>query len=177
MGLFSKKDNTVPATQAPPTTYNNDPHGHHTTRHSTDSHRRNNGGGMFSRRRSSSLSSSDFEDNRKNSGGLLHRGNRNSQSMNHGHPPAARTSGGMFSRNRDMEDPSIAAARERVQIAEQSERDAERALMHSRNAVHDAKAHVRNLEVEAAEDARRAKAKQHAAKDIGKHSSKLGRKF
>lgn len=85
--------------------------------------------------------------------------------------------GGLFSRNRDVEDPSISQARERVQMAEQAEADAQRALVHAKESVQDARQHVRNLEIEAEEDARRAKVKQHAAKDIGKHSSKLGRKF
>ena len=131
---------------------------------------------MFSRHRSSSvssLSSSDLEHSRRNGGhGLTKKtSTRNSGTFGSG------GGGGLFSRNKDVEDPSISAARERVMMAEQAERDAERALIHAKESVHDAKTHVRNLEVEAQEDARRAKVKQNAARDIGKHSSKLGRKF
>lgn len=61
--------------------------------------------------------------------------------------------------------------------AEQAEADAERALMHARESVQDARQHVKNLEVEAQEDARRAKIKQQSAKELGKMGSKLGRKF
>lgn len=178
MGLFSKKDDTLPPQQAPPTTYNNAPHGHHTTRHSADMSPNTGRSrrGFLSRRRSSSLSSSDEEMRRSG----LHKGSRVSTSSEHGHHTGSRSGGGiggMFSRNREMEDPSITQARERVQMAEQAETDAERALMHARESVQDARQHVKNLEVEAQEDARRAKLKQQSAKEIGKMGSKLGRKF
>jgi hypothetical protein len=179
MGIFSKKTDTVPVEQAPPATYNNAPHGHHTTRHSTDvsppgGRRR----GFLSRRRSSSISSSDEEMRRIGHG--LTKNSRHSTSSNDPMHAGSRTStggGGLFHRNRDPEDPSISAARERVQMAEQAEADAERALMYARESVQDARQHVKNLEVEAQEDARRAKLKQQSAKEISKMGSKLGRKF
>ena len=59
--------------------------------------------------------------------------------------------------------------------AEQSERDADRALAHARQSVREAKEHVRRLEAEAAEDARRAKIKQKEAHDLGKRCNPLGR--
>ena len=49
--------------------------------------------------------------------------------------------------------------------------------MHARESVQDARQHVRNLELEAQEDARRAKIKQQSAKEIGKMGSKLGREY
>ena len=73
-------------------------------------------------------------------------------------------------------DPSIVQARERVMKAEASEREADRALMAARSSVRDAREHVRRLEIEAEEEARLAKIKQHQAKDIGKRGKQLGRK-
>jgi hypothetical protein len=73
-------------------------------------------------------------------------------------------------------DPSIVAAKERVHAAEEAERQADRALMGARNAVRDARAHVKQLEMEAAEDARLAKIKQHQAGQLGKSAKGLGRK-
>lgn len=64
-----------------------------------------------------------------------------------------------------------------MQSAEMAERDAERALIHAKESVQDARQHVRNLELEAQEDARRAKIKQQSAKEIGKAGSKLGREY
>src|SRR4051812_41177288 len=57
-------------------------------------------------------------------------------------------------------DPSIVAARERVMGAEAAEREADRALEASRAAIRAAREHVRQLELEAKEEARRAKIKQ-----------------
>src|SRR5271154_2141039 len=53
--------------------------------------------------------------------------------------------------HRNAEDPSIATARERVLGAEAAERDADKALMHARAAVKEARNHVKRLEREATE--------------------------
>ncbi|KAM7197936.1 hypothetical protein V8F20_006384 [Naviculisporaceae sp. PSN 640] len=72
-------------------------------------------------------------------------------------------------------DPSIVAARERVMTAESAERDADRALMAARESVRQAREHVRRLELEAEEEARRAKIKQYHAKEVSKRGKQLGR--
>ncbi|KAI0688199.1 hypothetical protein BC835DRAFT_1308903 [Cytidiella melzeri] len=61
-------------------------------------------------------------------------------------------------------EPSIVHARQKVADAENSEREADRALGAARAAVREARQHVQMLEREALEDARRAKAKQAEAK-------------
>jgi hypothetical protein len=78
--------------------------------------------------------------------------------------------------NADL-DPSIVQARERVMMAETAEREADRALMAARESAREAREHVRRLELEAEEEARRAKIKQHQARDISKRGKQLGRKF
>jgi len=77
--------------------------------------------------------------------------------------------------NADL-DPSIVQARERVMLAEGAEREADRALVAARESVREAHDHVRRLELEAEEEARRAKIKQHQARDISKRGKQLGRK-
>jgi hypothetical protein len=77
--------------------------------------------------------------------------------------------------NADL-DPSIVQARERVMVAETAEREADRALIAARDSVREAHEHVRRLELEAEEEARRAKIKQHQARDISKRGKQLGRK-
>lgn len=77
----------------------------------------------------------------------------------------------------DRTDPSIVQAREQVLSAEAAEREADRALMAAREAVRNAREHVRRLEIEAEEEARLAKIKQHQAKDISKRGQQLGRTF
>lgn len=72
-------------------------------------------------------------------------------------------------------DPSITQARERVMGAEVAEREADRALIAARESVRAAREHVRRLELEAEEEARRAKIKQHQARDISKRGQQLGR--
>ncbi|KAM7215009.1 hypothetical protein V8F06_009611 [Rhypophila decipiens] len=72
-------------------------------------------------------------------------------------------------------DPSIVAARERVMGAENAEREADRALMAARESVRQAREHVRMLELEAEEEARRAKIKQYHAKEVSKRGKQLGR--
>lgn len=74
-------------------------------------------------------------------------------------------------------DPSIVAARERVMSAETAEREADRALMAARESVRQAREHVRRLELEAEEEARRAKIKQYHAKEVSKRGKQLGRKL
>ncbi|KAK0654851.1 hypothetical protein B0T16DRAFT_383863 [Cercophora newfieldiana] len=76
--------------------------------------------------------------------------------------------------NADL-DPSIVQARERVMGAEAAERDADRALIAARESVREAREHVRRLELEAEEEARRAKIKQYQARDISKRGKQLGR--
>ncbi|KAF2183405.1 hypothetical protein K469DRAFT_710919 [Zopfia rhizophila CBS 207.26] len=77
--------------------------------------------------------------------------------------------------HRHAEDASIIAARERVIQAEAAEKEADRALVATKNAVKDAREHVRKLEREATEEARLAKIKQNHAKAIGKRGKALGR--
>ncbi|OKL57315.1 hypothetical protein UA08_07491 [Talaromyces atroroseus] len=76
---------------------------------------------------------------------------------------------------RNREDPSISAAREQVVMAEGAEREADRALVAARQAVRDAREHVKRLEKEAAEEARLARVKQDQAADISKRARPLGR--
>ncbi|KAH8691458.1 hypothetical protein BGW36DRAFT_388367 [Talaromyces proteolyticus] len=73
------------------------------------------------------------------------------------------------------EDPTIAAAREQVNLAEGAERAADKALVAARQAVKDAREHVKRLEKEAAEEARLAKIKQDQAASISKRAKPLGR--
>ncbi|KAH6662023.1 hypothetical protein B0J14DRAFT_554480 [Halenospora varia] len=77
--------------------------------------------------------------------------------------------------HRRGEDASIIAARERVQNAERMERDADKALIHARAAVKEAREHVKRIEREASEEARLAKIKQKEAHNISKRARPLGR--
>jgi len=79
--------------------------------------------------------------------------------------------------HRRDEDPSIIAARERVIAAETAEREADKALVMAKAAVREAREHVKRLEREAAEEARRAQIKQNQAKSISKRAKPLGRRF
>jgi len=72
-------------------------------------------------------------------------------------------------------DPSIVSARERVMSAENAEREADRALATARVQVREAREHVKRLELEAAEEARRAKIKQYHAHEVSKRGKQLGR--
>ncbi|KAI0385132.1 hypothetical protein F5Y04DRAFT_246892 [Hypomontagnella monticulosa] len=85
-----------------------------------------------------------------------------------------RTFGHGNSTNPDV-DPSIIQARERVMQAETAERDADRALESARIRVREARAEVKRLELEAAEEARRAKIKQYHAREVSKRGKQLGR--
>jgi len=86
-------------------------------------------------------------------------------------------SGGLLRRKQKSEDPSIAAARERVLRAEQAERDADSALQRARNSVRDAREHVKRLESEVEAEAKAARIKQGQAKDLGRRAKPLGRKL
>jgi hypothetical protein len=77
----------------------------------------------------------------------------------------------------DRDDPSVTAAYDQVRAAEAAEAEADRALISARQAVKDARAHVKRIEVEAAEEARLAQIKQQKAAAIGKRAKPLGRKF
>ena len=72
-------------------------------------------------------------------------------------------------------DPSIVQARERVMSAEAAEREADRVLDIARREVHAAREHVKRLELEAKEEARRARIKQYHAKEVSKRAKPLGR--
>ncbi|KAI0968862.1 hypothetical protein F4678DRAFT_441639 [Xylaria arbuscula] len=86
----------------------------------------------------------------------------------------SRTFGHGSTRNPDM-DPSIVQARERVMSAENAEQEADRALASARLRVREAREEVKRLELEAAEEARRAKIKQYHAKEVSKRGKQLGR--
>ncbi|KAF7321985.1 PALP domain-containing protein [Mycena kentingensis (nom. inval.)] len=91
-----------------------------------------------------------------------------------------RSGTGFFGRNNNFKeslhkDPTIIAAREKVSIAEKAEEAADQALIQARTMVREAKDHVRFLEREAIEEAKRAKAKQAVANDISKSAGGLGR--
>jgi len=77
--------------------------------------------------------------------------------------------------NSDDVDPSIIQARERVLGAENAEREADRALMAARESTRLARLHVKQLEIEAQEDSRRAAIKAKHAKEVSKRGKQLGR--
>ncbi|KAI0049957.1 hypothetical protein FA95DRAFT_1556283 [Auriscalpium vulgare] len=93
--------------------------------------------------------------------------------------------GGWFNRNRSSSpdehlrhvgsDPNVLNARNKVAEAEALERDADQALHAARMAVREARDHVKLLEREALEDARRAKMKQEEARNVSKSARGLGR--
>ncbi|KAI4595399.1 hypothetical protein KJ359_007074 [Pestalotiopsis sp. 9143b] len=72
-------------------------------------------------------------------------------------------------------DPSIVAAREHVLSAETAEKEADRALEAARIRVREARNEVKRLELEAAEEAKRAKIKQYHAREVSKRGKQLGR--
>lgn len=61
--------------------------------------------------------------------------------------------------------------------AEKAEIEADRALASARIRVREAREEVKRLEVEAAEEARRAKIKQYHAREVSKRGKQLGRKL
>ncbi len=87
----------------------------------------------------------------------------------------SRFGGGCGSHGAEL-DPSIQAARERVMGAEQAESEADRALASARVRVREAREEVKRLEIEAAEEARRAKIKQYHAREVSKRGKQLGRR-
>ncbi|KAJ7287857.1 hypothetical protein C8J57DRAFT_597802 [Mycena rebaudengoi] len=124
--------------------------------------------GFFSRRRSTDDSSLAHS---SNNSGRLGRGN----SVRSG-GGSTRSGGGFFAPSLSVHhDPSIIAAREKVRSAENAEAAADKALLQARAMVREAKEHVRILEREAAEDAKRAKAKQAEATLMSKTAGNLGR--
>ncbi|KAH7909289.1 hypothetical protein BJ138DRAFT_1115107 [Hygrophoropsis aurantiaca] len=66
------------------------------------------------------------------------------------------------------QDPSVSTARQKVAEAENAEKAADRALLQAKAAAKAAKEHIKMLEREAREDAKRAKAKQAEAKSVSK---------
>jgi hypothetical protein len=152
-------------------------------RHSPDQINQNT---THSSRRSSTTTASP---ERTSGGGIFHRSTdagHNNNNYNNGYTNAnghngSQRSGGLLQRfghgSRDDMDPSIAQARERVMGAEAAELEADRALMAARESAREAREHVRMLEVEAKEDARRAKIKQHHAKEFSKRGKHLGSTF
>ncbi|KAJ7346850.1 hypothetical protein DFH08DRAFT_961264 [Mycena albidolilacea] len=85
--------------------------------------------------------------------------------------------GGLFGGNNFNvhKDPTVLAAREKLGIAEKAEAAADAALLQARAMVKEAKEHVRFLEREAAEEHKRAKAKQAVANDVSRSAAGLGR--
>ncbi|KAK7692273.1 hypothetical protein QCA50_003898 [Cerrena zonata] len=167
MPIFHTKQNTVPpppAQSSPPNrsrslfSRNRTPSPVHND--STTSPTNSQRGGFFSRRRS--LSPENPSTNGSNGGFFSRRRSSSSSS----------SSGG----SRDLrKDPTISAARAKVADAEASERAADFALAQARTSVKEAREHVRILERETLEEARRAKAKQAEAKTVSKSAKGLGR--
>ncbi|CCM02313.1 uncharacterized protein FIBRA_04404 [Fibroporia radiculosa] len=115
---------------------------------------------MFSRRSNTPEDERQSPTNGARSTGFFGRRRSSSSEKDHGHA---------------RKDPSVIAARQKVTEAEAAEREADRALMQARAAVRGAREHVKNIEREASEDAKRAKAKQFEAKNISKSARSLGR--
>ncbi|TCD65093.1 hypothetical protein EIP91_003102 [Steccherinum ochraceum] len=124
---------------------------------------------LFSRRRSPSpepYTAHETTSNTSSRGGFFSRRRSSSSSDESGSNYRSGSLGG---------DPTISAARQKVSDAENYEREADRALGQARAAVREARDHVRILEREALEDARRAKMKQAEAKTVSKSARGLGR--
>ncbi|KAH7340925.1 hypothetical protein B0J17DRAFT_339224 [Rhizoctonia solani] len=119
---------------------------------------------MFARRRSSSSSMSSANSDRN------------------GTHTRSRSRGkglfGMGGRKSDTvlnKDPHVLAARDKLAAAERAEQEADRALELSRRAVIEAREHCKQLETQAIEEARLAKAKRTEARGLGKQAKGLGR--
>ncbi|KAH6628843.1 hypothetical protein F5144DRAFT_326815 [Chaetomium tenue] len=182
MGLFSRhaEPGQEPATQRQPVYEERQPvyeepprrHGLFGSKHHSPTRAPTN---ATNSTRSSTTASS--PDRSTGSGGIFRRSTDASHnpSMN-GHQ---RTGGGLLHKfgggNREEMDPSIVQARERVMGAEAAEMEADRALIAARESVREAREHVRMLELEAKEEARRAKIKEHHAKEFSKRGKLLGR--
>ncbi|KAF7321687.1 hypothetical protein MKEN_00690100 [Mycena kentingensis (nom. inval.)] len=124
--------------------------------------------GFFGRRRSSDDSS------------LGARSSSDSAHISRGGSVRSGASSGFFGRNNRHfasvhKDPTILAAREKVAFAEKAEAAADQALLAARAMVKEAKAQVLALEREAAEEHKRAKAKQAVANDVSRSAAGLGR--
>ncbi|OAA60229.1 hypothetical protein SPI_05353 [Niveomyces insectorum RCEF 264] len=135
----------------------------------------NNEGGLFRRSGdANSIASSTTNNNSINNGANGANGVSNTRgrsflqrSFGNGNP-----SGGSDGQQLD---PSIVQARERVLSAELAEREADRALDNARCEVRAARDHVRRLELEAKEEARRAQIKQFHVREVSRRAKPLGR--
>ncbi|OJJ48153.1 hypothetical protein ASPZODRAFT_1530025 [Penicilliopsis zonata CBS 506.65] len=123
---------------------------------------------------SSSSSTGSYDEPEHHSKFFGHRSSNSSASSNNSRKGSVNRHR-FLSRNHD--DPSISAAKDQVFRAEAAEKEADKALVASRRAVHEARDHVKRLEREAAEEARLAKIKQSQAKSISKRAKPLGRKY
>lgn len=164
-GLFGSKRHSADQT-------NRNTHGSRRSSTTTTSPDRTSGGGGGIFRRSTDANHSNNYNNGYNNNGYDNNGYNNRN--------GSQRSGGLLSRfgnsNRGDMDPSIVHARERVMGAEAAEMEADRALMAARESVRDAREHVRMLEIEAQEESKRAKIKEHHAKEFSKRGKQLGRK-
>ncbi|KDQ21177.1 hypothetical protein BOTBODRAFT_168506 [Botryobasidium botryosum FD-172 SS1] len=77
---------------------------------------------------------------------------------------------------RTSKDPSIAAARQKVSKAEESERAAQRALQEAKGHLEEARNHVGRLENEAQEEAKQAQRKADEIKGMRKNVNGLGKR-
>ncbi|KAG8721280.1 hypothetical protein FRC08_014427 [Ceratobasidium sp. 394] len=120
---------------------------------------------MFSRRRSSatSVSSAESETRRRGSRSASGSGRKGFLGMSRKSDPSV------------DKDPAVVAARQKLTAAEEAEREADRALEASRRAVLAAREHCKQLETQAIEEARLAKAKRTEARGLGKQAKGLGR--
>ncbi|KAF7376340.1 hypothetical protein MSAN_00049500 [Mycena sanguinolenta] len=169
MPLFKAHPEPEPVQQSPPArkgsifARNNRSVSPEPVQHSNTNHSR----GFFGRRRSSDDSSLG-RNSVNNSGNSVRSGT------------SGRAGGGLFGGNTGNnfnvhKDPTVLAAREKLSIAEKAEAEADRALLAARAMVREAKEHVRVLEREAAEEHKRAKAKQAVANDVSRSAAGLGR--
>ncbi|KAK7005753.1 hypothetical protein R3P38DRAFT_2794334 [Favolaschia claudopus] len=127
-----------------------------------------NNRGFFGRRRSSDDSSLG---NGRDTGSV-----RSGNSTRAGGAGGGGIFGGGNNHHFDLhKDPSVLAARTKLGIAEKAEVEADRALDAARAMVREAKDHIRVLEREAAEEHKRARAKQAIANDVSKSAAGLGR--
>ncbi|CAD6442303.1 7318c0b5-4993-4026-8487-d359f0e8c03b [Sclerotinia trifoliorum] len=82
---------------------------------------------------------------------------------------------GFLHKNQQAQDPVIAAAEQRIINAEQMEREADRALINAREAVREAREHMRQLKLEMEAQAKALKVRQGQANNIYKRAKPLGR--
>lgn len=136
-------------------------------------------GGLFSSRRNRSVSPVSHRTSTSSSYRTSTSSTRHSTDHHRGSHSSSGGGGLLhkFGRRDGALDPSISQARDRVLNAERAEKEADRALEAARIQVRDARAHVKGLEHEAAEESRRAKLKQYHAKEMTKRGKHLGRKL